>query len=285
MGWRRDRRCHHPPTHPPYGACIIHKSTVRTPIPLIRVLPIRRNWRGVCISPGLVGLFPSGLHVLRGHAGILFVLHWGVPQRIPILIIHRGPAVAHVRDLHGPVPVHRLCRHRRLTRFGLPRRGRGRFRIGPQALPIIPIRIGRFNRPGGMAIAARCSHGCGLGCGMPLARIARRAHLTFWHDGCGRCGFTGHRGCGRGLELRFEWHATPLCDHTQPKTIPTEKHLHTTGITRLPSRARSAGRVRACTGHRGLFTDAVMSVKSPQPYCRLGLGAPKTCFFTDAAWF
>ena len=34
-----------------------------------------------------------------------------------------------------------------------------------------------------------------------------------------------------------------------------------------------------------LFTDAVMSVKSVQPYCRLGLGALKTTFFTDAAWF
>ena len=32
----------------------------------------------------------------------------------------------------------------------------------------------------------------------------------------------------------------------------------------------------------GVFTDAVMSVKTPQPYCRLGLEASKTSFFTDA---
>ena len=32
-----------------------------------------------------------------------------------------------------------------------------------------------------------------------------------------------------------------------------------------------------------LFTDAAMSVKTPQPYCRLGLEASKTPFFTDAA--
>ena len=32
-----------------------------------------------------------------------------------------------------------------------------------------------------------------------------------------------------------------------------------------------------------LFTDAVMSVKTPQPYCRLVLVALNTSFFTDAA--
>ena len=32
-----------------------------------------------------------------------------------------------------------------------------------------------------------------------------------------------------------------------------------------------------------LFTDAAMSVKSGQPYCRLELEASKTPFFTDAA--
>ena len=39
------------------------------------------------------------------------------------------------------------------------------------------------------------------------------------------------------------------------------------------------------TDPTGVFTDAMMSVKSVQPYCRLGLGALKTTFFTDAAWF
>ena len=34
---------------------------------------------------------------------------------------------------------------------------------------------------------------------------------------------------------------------------------------------------------RAPFTDAAMSVKTPQPYCRLVLVAPKTSFFTDAA--
>ncbi len=33
----------------------------------------------------------------------------------------------------------------------------------------------------------------------------------------------------------------------------------------------------------GVFTDAAMSVKTPQPYCRLVSGASKTPFFTDAA--
>ncbi len=37
-------------------------------------------------------------------------------------------------------------------------------------------------------------------------------------------------------------------------------------------------------GPRAPFTDAVMSVKTPQPYCRLVLGAPKPCFFTDTVW-
>lgn len=32
-----------------------------------------------------------------------------------------------------------------------------------------------------------------------------------------------------------------------------------------------------------LFTDAGMSVKTSQPYCRLVSGASKTTFFTDAA--
>ena len=32
----------------------------------------------------------------------------------------------------------------------------------------------------------------------------------------------------------------------------------------------------------GVFTDAVMSVKTPQPYCRLWLEASKPTFFTDA---
>ena len=31
-----------------------------------------------------------------------------------------------------------------------------------------------------------------------------------------------------------------------------------------------------------VFTDAVMSVKTPQPYCRLVLVALKTSIFTDA---
>ena len=31
-----------------------------------------------------------------------------------------------------------------------------------------------------------------------------------------------------------------------------------------------------------LFTDAAMSVKTPQPYCRLVLGVLKTSIFTDA---
>lgn len=36
------------------------------------------------------------------------------------------------------------------------------------------------------------------------------------------------------------------------------------------------------TDPTGVFTDAAMSVKSGQPYCRLGLEASKTSFFTDA---
>lgn len=32
----------------------------------------------------------------------------------------------------------------------------------------------------------------------------------------------------------------------------------------------------------GVFTDAVLSVKTPQPYCRLVFEALKPCFFTDA---
>lgn len=37
------------------------------------------------------------------------------------------------------------------------------------------------------------------------------------------------------------------------------------------------------TDPTGVFTDAMMSVKTPQPYCRLGLEASKMPFFTDAA--
>ena len=37
------------------------------------------------------------------------------------------------------------------------------------------------------------------------------------------------------------------------------------------------------TDPTGVFTDAVMSVKTPQPYYRLMLWALKTTFFTDAA--
>lgn len=38
-----------------------------------------------------------------------------------------------------------------------------------------------------------------------------------------------------------------------------------------------------CFGDRkGVFTDAVMSVKTTQPYCRLVFEALKPCFFTDA---
>ena len=36
-------------------------------------------------------------------------------------------------------------------------------------------------------------------------------------------------------------------------------------------------------GHRALFTDAAMSVKSAYAYCRLVFRALKTTFFTDAA--
>ncbi len=36
------------------------------------------------------------------------------------------------------------------------------------------------------------------------------------------------------------------------------------------------------SGHRALFTDAVMSVKTSPPYCRLVFEALKPCFFTDA---
>ena len=39
------------------------------------------------------------------------------------------------------------------------------------------------------------------------------------------------------------------------------------------------------TDHAGIFTDAAMSVKIPQPYCRLVFRALKPTFFTDAAWF
>ncbi len=37
------------------------------------------------------------------------------------------------------------------------------------------------------------------------------------------------------------------------------------------------------TAPTGVFTDAVMSVKTPQPYCRLVFRALKPTFFTDAA--
>ena len=41
--------------------------------------------------------------------------------------------------------------------------------------------------------------------------------------------------------------------------------------------------LRACfSDHTGVFTDAVMSVKSAHPYCQLVLGASKTSIFTDA---
>jgi hypothetical protein len=45
---------------------------------------------------------------------------------------------------------------------------------------------------------------------------------------------------------------------------------------------RVAARWVRFTDLTGVFTDAVMSVKSAHPYCRLVLGASKTTFFTDA---
>ena len=46
---------------------------------------------------------------------------------------------------------------------------------------------------------------------------------------------------------------------------------------------RVAARWVRFTDLTGVFTDAVMSVKTAYAYCRLKFGAPKTPFFTDAA--
>ncbi len=51
--------------------------------------------------------------------------------------------------------------------------------------------------------------------------------------------------------------------------------LRPVGVRLMRNTARS--------GHRALFTDAAMSVKTSPPYCRLKFRAPKPCFFTDAA--
>ncbi len=76
---------------------------------------------------------------------------------------------------------------------------------------------------------------------------------------------------------------------------PTETHGKTTkqymclfmptgaDNSRLDHAGTSGTRNAPFTAPTGVFTDAAMSVKTPPPYCRLGLGALKTPFFTDAA--
>ena len=69
--------------------------------------------------------------------------------------------------------------------------------------------------------------------------------------------------------------------HTAPhtnKTMPTKKHRDGGKITGCPPVAAIIGTVACFTDPRALFTDAVMSVKTPQPYCRLVLEAPKAMF-------
>ena len=52
--------------------------------------------------------------------------------------------------------------------------------------------------------------------------------------------------------------------------------------SRLDHAGTSGARNAPFTDPTGVFTDAAMSVKTPQPYCRLGLVASKPRFFTDA---
>lgn len=84
------------------------------------------------------------------------------------------------------------------------------------------------------------------------------------------------------------WYPCPLAMRHHPaptptKTMPTKNTGPVGKNNRLPPVAAIIGTVACFTDHRALFTDAVMSVKTPHPYCRLVLVAPKTSFFTDAA--
>jgi hypothetical protein len=65
--------------------------------------------------------------------------------------------------------------------------------------------------------------------------------------------------------------------------MPTKNTRPVGKNNRLPPVAAIIGTVACFSDPKALFTDAVMSVKTPQPYCRLVLVAPKTSFFTDAA--
>ena len=122
----------------------------------------------------------------------------------------------------------------------------------------------------------------------PVMSLRRRSRSNEKSDILCNALFIGCVGKNRSRGIRVDtWIMGHPPKHTEKQPNNTCVLFTPAGAdnSRLDHTGTSGARNAPFTAPTAFFTDAVMSVKSVQPYCRLGLGALKTTFFTDAAWF